>query len=129
MNNQNRNAGQTNISSTSANEDTIAPAVHEPFTWLVAGKENDPNAQFAALTMDICRGIKTCLDLVNSSNLTRQLNDGLTVAEAASPTLGVSNTERLLRLAIASTVLLGDRAEEQVGHFNRIEIPKPLSAV
>ncbi len=120
MSNQTRNADQIDVSSISANDNTIAAAAHEPFTWLIAGKENDPNAQFAALTMDTCRGIKTCLDLVNSSNLTRQLNTGLTATEADSPILDFSDTERLLRLASASSTLLGDRAEEHVGHFNRI---------
>lgn len=69
--------------------------------------------------MDICRGVQTCLELVNMSTLNRQLAN-----DEEPPVLNVPDTEKLLRLALASIEIMGDRAETHVGYFNRTESAK-----
>lgn len=82
---------------------------HKPFSWLVGSAKDDQNAQFAALTMDICHGVETCLELVHVSNLERD----------HGPTLNPNDTERLLRMAMASMRLLGESAESTIEHMNK----------
>jgi hypothetical protein len=82
---------------------------HKPFSWLVGDAKDDQGARFAALTMDICQGVGTCLELVHTSSL--DSDDG--------PTLGQHDTDRLLRMAVASMRLLSDSAESSIEHMNK----------
>ncbi len=82
---------------------------HKPFSWLVDGAKDDPHARFAAMTMDICQGVGTCLELVHTSSL--DSDDG--------PTLGQHDTDRLLRMAVASMKLLSDSAESTIEYMNK----------
>ena len=85
----------------------VAPeAIHKPFTWLHRQVEHDQHAQFYALTLDICQGVRTCLELVQSSDMDRE--------NGTPPLLGADDTARLLRLAIVSSSLLADHAEARI---------------
>ena len=81
-------------------------AFHQSFTWLPSQHKHDPVAQFYALTVDVCRGIQTCNDLVHSSNSDRETCD--------APTLTILDTERLLRLALTSSQMLAEIAAERI---------------
>lgn len=83
--------------------------MHRPFSWLVDGVKNDQHARFAAMTMDICQGVETCLELVHTSTLDRYED---------APILGAGDTDRLLRMAMASIRLLGESAESTIDNIN-----------
>lgn len=87
-------------------ESTESEAFHQPFSWLPAAHQADKHAQFYALTVDVCKGIKTCADLIQLSNSDRGTD--------TPPTLDVNGTERLLRLVLTSSQMLADIAAERI---------------
>jgi hypothetical protein len=95
------------------------PAVHQPFTWTTSPElEKDGRAAFLALTMDVSRGIETCLQLVNSSNLERHGNTMADPGEEIPPILNRIDTENLLRLAIASARMLATESEHKLRYMD-----------
>lgn len=94
-------------------EPELRGPIHKPFSWLKASIEHDHYAQFAALTMDICHGVETCIDLVYSTDLDKENGD--------RPLLNLEEASRLLRMAVLSTRLLGDAAERIMDGKNKIE--------
>ncbi|QRX80848.1 hypothetical protein [Glaciimonas sp. PAMC28666] len=84
----------------------IPDALHQSFSWLPDEYKTDPAAQFYAMTKDICHGIQTCVDLAHFSTMDRD-NDTI-------PMLNISDTDRLLRLALTSAQMLGDRAADRI---------------
>jgi len=91
---------------------------HEPFSWLNEGLTNDPQAQFVALTMDVCNGMQTCLQLLHSDLLTRNNNQWAAPGDAEAPLLDQAAGERLLLLATAAARMLSERAEERIEALN-----------
>lgn len=89
-------------------------ALHVPFAWLDGKLERDPQAQFAALTMDVCNGMQTCLELVHSDLLTRNRNQMADPGQEDTPLLDRAAGERLLLLATAAARMLSERAEEHI---------------
>ena len=87
--------------------------LHQPFTWLADRVRLDAGAQFTELTMDICYGLQTCLELVHAASA------------SPSPVLGHSDADRLLRLAIASTGLLAAAAEDRINWINERTSKEP----
>lgn len=87
--------------------------LHEPFSW-VDGPDKDGAATFAALTMDVCQGVHTCLQLIHSTDLCTNSGAG----DEDPPVLGSVDKERLLLLATAAMRMLGDRADDRVESFN-----------
>ena len=92
-------------------------SMHEPFSWLAPELENNLAAQFMARATDVCHGIHTCLELVNSSSLARSsLENG---AGDDVPLLDPIDTERLLRFAMASAKLLAEDSEKRIQWMNK----------
>ncbi|MDY7546516.1 hypothetical protein QN360_08625 [Glaciimonas sp. CA11.2] len=83
---------------------------HTSFSWLLPQLKGDEHAQFYALTVDICQGVKTCIDLAHLSNTDR--DDG------TMPTLNNLDTETLLRLALSSSQLLAEMAARRIDRMN-----------
>ena len=91
-----------------------AEPIHQPPSWVEAFAEGDDNAHFAALTLDVCNGVKTCMQLIHSTDLA--VNSG--AGGEDPPILGVLDKEHLVLLASAAVRMLGDRAFAQVGKLN-----------
>jgi len=89
--------------------------VHQPFSWAMGEFDDGREAFFAALTLDVCNGIQTCLELVHATDLA----SGPSGACEEQPILGVTDRDRLLRLATVSARMLSDRAWEEVTRKNR----------
>ena len=87
--------------------------LHQPFSWLNARVQLDAGAQFTELTMDICYGLQTCLELVHAASA------------SPSPVLGHSDADRLLRLAIASAGLLAGAAQDHINWINERSSKEP----
>ncbi|MDB5911196.1 MAG: hypothetical protein JWP34_5313 [Massilia sp.] len=88
---------------------TNAP-LHEEFSWLSRDEQHILTAQAAASAMDAFRGIATCLQLVEMSDLDRAMQESATVGDIR-PILSVRDTSRLMRLAIQVAEVWGERSE------------------
>ena len=88
-------------------------ADHQPFSWLAEELRIDASMQFLAHTLDMAQGIQTCLSLVHASNQAREERD-----PACPPTLNISDTERLTRLAMAIAGSLSEQAARRIDLFN-----------
>ena len=100
----------TTSTSTSATEQPAPEALHVPFSWVYGPAKHDPMAEFAALTLNVCNGIQTCLELVHLSGMHRQ--------HEMPAVLGAGDTERLLLLATASAHMLADVTDGRIEWFN-----------
>jgi hypothetical protein len=89
-------------------------ADHQPFSWLIEELRIDASMQFLAHTLDMTQGIQTCLGLIHASNQAREEGD-----PACPPTLNVSDTECLTRLAMAVAGSLSEQAERRIDVFNQ----------
>jgi len=89
--------------------------IHQPFSWAIEEFDDGRDAFFAALTLDVCNGIQTCLELVHATDLASEPS----AAGEEQPILGARDRDRLLRLATVSARMLSDRAWEEVTRKNR----------
>lgn len=91
------------------------PPLHKAFSWVEKGVADVAGADFAALTMDVCRGIETCLELMHVTDISVSSGAG----DEDPPILGTVDKERLLLLAQAAARMLGDRANLRVDNINK----------
>ncbi|QRX83273.1 hypothetical protein [Glaciimonas sp. PAMC28666] len=87
-------------------------ATHKSFSWIHPQVKYDEHADFCALTMDVCQGIQTCIDVAHMSHMNRD--------NGTAPALNLMDTERLLRLALVSSQMLGEIAAERIEAFNDV---------
>jgi len=91
-----------------------APAFHQPFSWVHVPAPG-LDAHFAALTLNVCRGVETCLQLMHSTDLAMHAREW---EEDETPVLSRVDKEKLMLLATAAMQMLGDRAERRVNDAN-----------
>lgn len=100
---------------------TVGPlkpdARHQRFSWLHDSHKQTTAAQHDANVMDAFRGIETCLELIEMSNLERELDDP-DDPERVPPVLSACDTGRLMRLAILVAKEWGDKCESRVHDHN-----------
>ena len=100
---------------------TVAPlkpdAVYQRFSWLNDSHKQTTTAEKDANAMDAFRGIETCLELIEMSNLERELADP-DDPERVQPVLSACDTGRLMRLAILVAKEWGDKCEGRVRVHN-----------
>jgi hypothetical protein len=90
-------------------------AVHEPFSWFSEEAKDYPLANFVGLTRDVCNGIETCLEIINSAALDREAaEDGNDVI----PAINTFEADNLLRLAMAASRLMAYEAEGAIKWIN-----------
>ena len=89
-----------------------------PFSWLPAVLNGNSEALLIADVMDAWRGVETCLELVNSSQLDRSHNENTDAAESVSVLLSICDTERLMRLALVTAKTWSLKCEN---HLSRME--------
>ena len=93
-------------------------AVHQPFSWLADDVKDDPLADFVALTMDVCDGVHSCLQIFHLSDLVRSENEDLEPEDAELPAVNANDAGNLLRLAIVTIRMLRDYAARQIDSIN-----------
>ena len=91
--------------------------VHQRFSWLHDNQKQSTAAKHDANAMDAFRGIETCLELIEMSNLQRELADP-DDPERVPPVLSACDTGRLMRLAILVAKEWGDKCEGRVCDHN-----------
>jgi len=87
---------------------------HKPFSWLHTDNLNR-NTGFIESVADMCAGLKTCLQLVHSTDMALHARAW---GEDEVPVLGLTDKERLIRLAIAVTGVLADGAHREMDWIN-----------
>jgi len=104
------------MSRTTDTSGTSAPAgpIHRAFSWLEGAAADSQDAQFAALALDVCNGLQTCLGLAHAADQ----SSGPDADADFPPILGAVDKERLLLLAGAAVRMLGDRAAGRVEKLN-----------
>jgi len=102
-----------NNTHTSAAPNPATPS-HQAFSWLEGAAADSQDAQFAALALDVCHGLQTCLGLVHAADQSSASD----VNAEHPPILGAVDKERLLLLAGAAVRMLGDRAAGRVEKLN-----------
>ncbi|MEJ7804324.1 MAG: hypothetical protein WKG03_00165 [Telluria sp.] len=85
-------------------------SLHTPFSWLGDEDKGNPAAIRNAEAMDVFRGIATCLQLIEMSNLDREMS-GSAEDDRITPILSVSDTAKLMRLAILVATEWGNKAD------------------
>ena len=97
-------------------------AFHESYSVVRDALKADPNALFAARTIEIACGVKVCLDLVFMSNLYREASHNTDPDFPLVPTLDAHATEALMRLAIVCMDDLESRAESQLSSIEAMAV-------
>jgi hypothetical protein len=84
--------------------------IHVAFSWLHSSLERDPRAEFVALTLDVCNGVRVCLQVVQQGLIDAQCNH--------RPLMSPNDQERLVLLATRSAEMLARLAEAEIDHLN-----------
>lgn len=87
--------------------------IYQAVSW-VHCQDEDGGAAFAALTLDVCNGVQTCLQLIHSTHISNDPAAG----DEEQPILGAVDKGRLLLLAQASAKMLADLAMARVEGLN-----------
>lgn len=104
-------------STTTSNHSTSSPT-HEDFHWIHGPGRADPLASFVELTHDIAAGISSCLQLIYSSDLSREMNLDLEPDQQSAPAIGKTDAANLLRLSLAASTLLCKSSEDRIALLN-----------
>jgi len=93
-------------------------ALHQPFSWIDDAAKDYPMADFFALTLDVCNGIQTCLEISESSDLECTCHSDLAPDDAELPVLSAYHAGILRRFSIASARLLRECADQKINWIN-----------
>lgn len=88
-------------------------AVHQAISFVADEAKNAPFAQFADKMQALANGLQLCLELIETSNTARECG-----ADDLTPTLGLYDTGRMMRLAVVTSGLLADMVDEHIGAIN-----------
>lgn len=96
-------------SSAAAAAEARPDPIHQPFSWVP--DPSDREGEFVALTLDVCNGLQTCLQLIHSTDMA-------IVAGDESPILDSVDRGNLFLLATAAARMLSVRAYQRVDWLN-----------
>jgi hypothetical protein len=88
--------------------------LHQAFSWIADGAADVNGAEFVALTMDVCRGVQICLQLIHSTDMRTDSGAG----DDDPPPIGTVEKERLLLMATAAMGMLGKQADDRIESIN-----------
>jgi hypothetical protein len=95
-------------------------AAYTPSTPLAPAQRNDYMAEFAALTLDVCQGLQTCLGIVHKASVDHWDNDDMEPGHETQPLLSQFDAEQLSRFAIASVGMLARTAQDRIDWLNKM---------
>ena len=91
---------------------------HQPFSWIDDAARTYPAAEFFALTVDVCNGICTCLEIIEASDPECRCDAEPDDDEAELPMVSAYHAGILRRLSIVSARLLREHAELRIAWIN-----------
>ena len=95
-----------------------ARAFHQPFSWIDDAARDYPMADFVALTLDVCNGIRTCLEIIEASDPECRCHSDPAPDDAELPVVSAYHAGILRRLSIASARLLREHADQKIIWIN-----------
>jgi hypothetical protein len=104
-------------SSNSSDAKSIPPT-HEDFHWIHGPGRENVLADFVELAHDISAGISSCLQIIYTSDLTREINLDADPGEEAAPSVGRTDAANLFRLSMVAATLLCRASEERIAWLN-----------
>jgi hypothetical protein len=104
---------------TTSTQQNISPT-HQDFHWIHGPGQEDRLAEFLELTRDISAGVHTCLQLIYSSDLVREINQDVALLQISAPAIGKADAQTLFRLSLAATALLRTSADERIALLNEV---------
>lgn len=107
-------------SATKSESELYSLAAHKRQTWfLIPESEVHPLAKFVGHAFDIAAGAALALEIIQSAALAREaIRDGET---DSFPALNISDSEILMRFALAAIHGLRNEAQFQIKHLNEVE--------
>lgn len=87
-------------------------AIHQAITFIADEAKNAPYAELADRMHALTNGLHLCLELIESSNTDRECGGDL------PPVLGIYDTGRMMRFAVATAGAIAAMAEEQLNAIN-----------
>jgi hypothetical protein len=106
--------------STTTPDQNQIPPTHQDFRWIHGAAQNERLADFVELARDISAGVHTCLQIIHSSNLVREINLDDELPQLSAPAIGTSDAQTLFRLSLVATALLRDTADERIALLNAL---------
>lgn len=94
------------------------PPTHQDFHWIHGPGKDHSLAGFVELTHDIAAGVSSCLQIIYTSDLVREMNLDVEEGQESAPSIGQTDAANLLRLSMAATTLLSHASEERIGSLN-----------
>ena len=91
---------------------------HQPFSWIDDAARTYPAAEFFALTVDVCNGIYTCLEIIEASDPECRCDADPDADETELPVVSPYHAGILRRFSIAAIRLLREHADQQVTWIN-----------
>ena len=93
-------------------------AFHQPFSWIDDAARDYPSADFISLTIDVCNGVHTCLEIIEASDPECRCPSDPDADEAELPVVSAHHTGILRRFCIAATRLLREHADQKINWIN-----------
>ena len=94
-------------------------ATHRNFRWIDRTDDDSAHAEFIETAYDVTSGIYTCLEIIYASDLERAANNDADPGTEAAPAIGAEETDKLMRLSIATLALLRKEASHRIEAANR----------
>jgi hypothetical protein len=109
------------MSEFTASEQKTIPPTHQDFHWIEGPGQELQLADFVELTHDVTAGIHTCLQLIYSSDLNREINLDAESGEETPPAIGTSDATNLMRLSITAVNMLHQLSEQRIEWLNQYQ--------
>ena len=106
------------MSSTRTSDHKLIPPTHDDFRWIHGPGKNAHFADFIELTRDVTAGITSSLQIIYSSDLVREINQDCNLEQKSAPAIGKTDAANLLRLSLATVVLLRNAAQGHIDQLN-----------
>ena len=105
--------------STNTPDQNPIPPTHQEFHWIHGPGKESHNSDFIELTRDISAGLISCLQLIYSSELVREMNLDVELGQESPPAIGKTDSANLVRLSLASAILLRKLSDERIDRLNQ----------
>ena len=102
-----------------SDQNTITPT-HEDFHWISGPGRNERFADFIELVRDGSAGISTCLHLIQTSDLLREMNQDAEPEQLSAPSISKTDAANLFRLSLLTASVLLKASQDNIDLLNRM---------
>jgi len=105
---------------TNTSDQNTIPPTHEDFHWIFGPGRNERFADFIELVRDASAGVSTCLHLIYTSDLVREMNQDAEPEQLSAPSISKTDAANLFRLSLFATSMLREAAQDNIDLLNQI---------